>query len=211
MVKAAASFRPHDLVRFSSTAFKGQDMPDWCMRALEAVPFAVIRRAQKEEGRLPVGIRGPERHQRWGGFIAPQWIEECLAPEILINRIGNVPPERLKTIPALAALTKLFKRFEGRDWVWGPTGSVGFELASGNATATASSDLDLIFRCDMPITQNKAALLLLKIQDLGVRCDALIETPVGAVALSELANADGRFVIRMTTGPILTDNPWLGE
>ena len=43
---------------------------------------------------------------------------------------------------------------------WGPGGSVGFEIATGAATATATSDLDLILRQDVRLGPNEATDLL---------------------------------------------------
>lgn len=210
MAQSTISFKPHDLVRFDAVSLKGQDLPDWGVRAMESVPVAVIRRAQIKDGLFPIGIRGIERHQRWGCWLTPHAVEMLWSPEELISKIEGLPSDRLQMIPAFQALIELVKRFEGSNWIWGPTGSVGFELATGLTTATLSSDLDLIIRCDRPVSRNAAAPLRAKIHDLGVRCDILLETPVGAIALQEFINAMGPIAVRTVTGPVLMNNPWLG-
>jgi phosphoribosyl-dephospho-CoA transferase len=102
----------------------------------------------------------------------------------------------------------------GLTGVWGPAGSVGFELASGRATVTARSDLDLVVDVSRlgsehwsgpvaPIVGSLWAAL----STLSVRVDVLLEMTDGAVALCEFTRAcdeGGTFVLRTTQGPRLT-------
>jgi phosphoribosyl-dephospho-CoA transferase len=69
--------------------------------------------------------------------------------------------------------------------VYGPTGSIGFELASGLPTATSASNLDLLIhapeRLPMQVAQE-----LITIFSVNPCCvDAQLETPRGAVSLAE--------------------------
>jgi phosphoribosyl-dephospho-CoA transferase len=88
---------------------------------------------------------------------------------------------------------------------WGPGGSVGFELASGCATATASSDLDLMLWLGDVIPVAGARSLLEALAGLSVRTDVLLEMPCGAIALAEYARAAG-FMLRTTQGPRMVGN-----
>ena len=72
---------------------------------------------------------------------------------------------------------------------WGPTGSVGFELATGSPTASPDSDLDLLVRT--PHLTSAVLSRLTALHDhfdrLDVRVDCQVETRTGAIALPELA------------------------
>ena len=108
------------------------------------------------------------------------------------------------------ALVPIFHRY---GLTWGPTGSVGFECASGVSTTTAASDLDLIIRCEDALPVSKAASLLDDIERVSIgfnacRVDANIETPYGAVSLLEYARSGGAILMRTSTQPRLTRNPW---
>ncbi|MGI2035478.1 malonate decarboxylase holo-ACP synthase [Rhizobium panacihumi] len=208
---SAAAFRPHDIVRFDPSALKAQEVPGWWAGQQAAAAFAVIRRADERDKLLPIGIRGEERHQRWGGWLDRAAIIERLEPEALVRRIGRLPTERLAMISALAALRELTRQLPPAGLRWGPTGSVGFELASGRPTAKPSSDLDLIFRADTPIRKEDARSLLALTTRFGARCDMLLETPAGATALIEFADTAGPVVVRTATGPKLLATPWSKE
>ena len=91
---------------------------------------------------------------------------------------------------------------------WGPTGSVGFELASGLRTVTARSDLDLLLRpTRLPV---RATLMRLHValRGLPAREDCQIETDDGALALDELLSGASELLVRTPTGPRLISAPW---
>lgn len=211
MLTDTASFKPHDLIRFDASFLQGEDLPDWITTMRETVTFAVIRRAEPSNGALPIGIRGSQRHQRWGGWLTPKAVVQHWTPESLVANIAHLPPERSCSVPALAGLLKWHERMAGSAWSWGPTGSVGFELATGQAAATHNSDLDLTIRCEKPISKQDACSLLETSADLGVRCDVALETPLGAVALLEFARTKGPMAIKTPREPKLTTNPWVED
>jgi phosphoribosyl-dephospho-CoA transferase len=107
-------------------------------------------------------------------------------------------------IPAIDALeeVEIIMTRHGFAEAWGPTGSVGFELASGYASATAASDLDLALWSDRPPEVIEARPLASALASLAVRTDLLVETPQGAVALAELARG-GQLMLRTGSGPRL--------
>ena len=98
-----------------------------------------------------------------------------------------------------------------RGYPWGPGGSVGFEIATGAATATASSDLDLILRQDRPLEPNQATDLLAALAQAAApaRIDVLLETPLGGVALADLAAMQAEVLVRTPCGPRLLVDPWM--
>ena len=96
---------------------------------------------------------------------------------------------------------------EGRDLAWGPTGSVGYELASGLPAVGESSDLDLILRSPEPLPRATAREILEDLSSLPARADAQIDTGIGSVALAEWA-AGKEVLLRRASGPVLTEDPW---
>ena len=74
---------------------------------------------------------------------------------------------------------------------WGPIGSVGFELASGVATATPDSDLDLMIRLPglcQSIIDELVALHDKHFRSIAARVDCQVDTPVGPIGLTELVS-----------------------
>jgi phosphoribosyl-dephospho-CoA transferase len=179
--------RPHDLLRLAP-APSPAGAPGWVADALAGAPWVVVRRAVAEPGTIPVGVRGPTRADRFAFDLDPAAVADLVRPEDLADRgAGGFP-----------ALARARQALAGR--VWGPTGSVGFELATGRPAVTPASDLDLIVRAgSLPPLDDLRRLH----RDLPDRADCLIETPAGAVALAELTSGARQVLLRTTTGPRL--------
>jgi phosphoribosyl-dephospho-CoA transferase len=111
----------------------------------------------------------------------------------------------LRELPALSTLQTARPMMEATGLPWGPTGSVGFELATGVTAASPDSDLDLVIR--MP--DGTAGLLPLlvalhrELSGVGVRVDCQVESPIGAIALAELAGGRPDVLVRTAEGPRL--------
>ena len=86
--------------------------------------------------------------------------------------------------------------------------SIGFELASGVATARPGSDLDLVIRAEAQLPREVAARLTTALTAVPVSTDAQLETPYGAVSLVEYSRDEGPVLLRTTCGPRLVANPW---
>jgi phosphoribosyl-dephospho-CoA transferase len=88
---------------------------------------------------------------------------------------------------------------------WGPTGSVGFELATGIPTATTESDLDLLIRVPRgsAVVLARLAALHRAFGSLAARVDCQVETSAGAVALAELVGGPSDVMVRTAEGPRL--------
>ncbi|MET1029054.1 MAG: malonate decarboxylase holo-ACP synthase [Dongiaceae bacterium] len=209
-MQATTRFLPHDLLLLSDPARLIGDtpMPDWAVESLALAPWVVVRRTAFRDGRIPVGIRGKARDQRWAAWLDPRDLQERLMPEALPARLSRLAAGRVAEVAALAGIEPLAALLVPLGWTWGPTGSVGFELASCTPTAKQSSDLDAMIRADDPIDRGHAAALLTEIARLGLRCDLLLETPAGAVALSEYVRDAGPVVARSLDGPHLVADPW---
>jgi phosphoribosyl-dephospho-CoA transferase len=185
----------------------GAAMPTWAAAALARAPWVVVRRARGHEGLIPVGVRGHGRSERLAAWLHPEAVLECLTPAELASRAGWQDSARRASIPALAALDTVASLMRHHRLTWGPCGSVGFELATGLATATASSDLDLMVCGDRPLPHAQAAALWAELSQLSVRADVLLEGPAGGLLLEEYARAPRSLVLRTADGPRLIDHP----
>ena len=160
---------------------------------------------------VPVGVRGLTRSQRFGAFVAIAEIAHWLSPEDLTDSRYVVEQKRKDAVPALAALAGVAPILARRGCRWGPGGSVGFEIATGVATATASSDLDLILRQDRRLEPNEAIALLRALTEAAApaRIDVLLETPIGGVSLADLAAMPAQVLVRTPCGSSLAVDPWM--
>jgi phosphoribosyl-dephospho-CoA transferase len=198
------TLRPHDLVRvvnLGSLVFR-QQAPEWVRAAIQRAPYVVIRRARSDNGLLPVGIRGVARKERFAAWIQENSIQGVVRPEDLAVRRSWENSPRI-TRCSLDLVNRLFREFS-----WGPTGSVGFELASGAAVITSESDLDILVRVPERLALNHARQLHAALMAAPMRVDVQLETPVGAIALSEYAHRSNQILARTLDGPRLVSDPW---
>lgn len=205
-----ARWRPHDLLRLRRLpAF--DDEPAWVRAAVERTPYAVVRRALAAEDFVAIGVRGAGRAQRYGTWVHAEDIVAAVPPETLVR---TAPPAGRDALSAFVALHALQGDTAGplAGFVWGPTGSTGFELAARVPTVNESSDLDLLIRTPDPLARDCALALLDQLQALaqriGIRVDAQLETPAGGVALAEWAADKARVMARNARGPQLIADPW---
>jgi phosphoribosyl-dephospho-CoA transferase len=202
----------HTLLRIADRTALASPMaaPAWVAATLRSAPWVVVRRAEHCAGWIPVGVRGASRAQRFAAWLHPQGVLEALrAPELARRRAWMEHP-RAAEVPALAALDAVAaimaaQQLQAR---WGPGGSVAFELASGQPTATAHSDLDLVLELAEPPAVAAAARLLRELGALAVRVDVLLETPRGGLALAEVSRGRPPYRLRTPRGSCLTHDPW---
>ena len=236
----AQAARPHDLLWLKCIP-QWHDAPEWVGIALARLPVVVVRRAGAPKGLVSVGVRGESRSQRYGALISIAEIERCAGPEMLLDDVlpdrmsglplsvselscaqgsaqttaGFIRPPRdvsragLPAFMVLQGLAPVLRRFR---LVWGPTGSVGFELATGLPVVQAGSDLDVLIRLPEWIGRDTGQSLLRTLStqaaQAGVRIDAQLETPGGAVSLAEYAGSTRRVLLRGSGEPIFVDDPW---
>jgi phosphoribosyl-dephospho-CoA transferase len=201
------SCRPHDLVWVdpATVAELVRDLPSWATAALATAPWVVVRRVLPFDGLLPVGIRGSGRSERCAAWLPPAAVVERRTPEDLAAARAWQGHPRLAEIPALAALDAVATLLDG--WNWGPAGSVGFELATGQPTANSDSDLDILLRASSRLGSGEAGRLLTALATLPVHVDVAVETPLGACSLAEIA-AGGAVVVKTPSGPRMVRDPW---
>lgn len=192
----------HDLLWGMTPAQLPADAPAWAIAALAAGQPVVVRRALSEEGLVAVGVRGVLREQRLAVSMPLDSIACRVSPEALCQ----VECER--DLPVMQALKQLRPILDDCGWVWGVSGSVGFELASGFAAMHAASDLDLILRAPQMITRNQACKLVELFDQAVCRVDMQLQTPFGAVALREWASGSSRVLLKNAHQAALVTNPW---
>jgi phosphoribosyl-dephospho-CoA transferase len=203
----------HDLILLREPSALAADVPvpPWVGPALRRTPWVVVRRGHVRDGLIPVGVRGMARSQRFAALLAASEVVERLSPEDLVVRCLLIGEEREAAAPALAALSRVGPILAHRGYRWGPGGSVGFEVATGVPTASASSDLDLILRRDRPIGPGEAIDLQAALAEAAApaRVDAMLETPLGGVSLADLATMPALVLVRTPDGARLSADPWL--
>ena len=202
-----APARPHDLLwaRAQSTA---DDTPAWALPILaQGGPF-VVRRAPRVSARIPVGVRGRQRPERFATTIDRDAVTRIVTPEQLAARIAQPAAGRLGAIAALDALPQLAATLDLQNMSWGLTGAVGYELATGQPVCHEASDIDVLLRVPQPITRLAARKMMDSLAALAPRCDIQMETRLGGVALADWAAGNDRVLVKSDQGPFLCADPW---
>ena len=141
---------PHDLLRVT-TVEPSEGSPEWVTEALALAPWVVVRRALAPDGLIPVGVHGARRAQRFACHVRHTAVLERLSPSQLLARTGELSTGT-PVYRALIAIGPIIETHVGTV-VWGPGGSVGFQLATGIPTIHTDSDLDLVVPCPQPLSR----------------------------------------------------------
>jgi len=191
--------RPHDLLRLSRPHVLPSDAPPWVSSVLGAAPWVVVRRAPAPTGLIAVGVRGAIRSERYATEVALDDVCEVVAPE----DVAHTPTQR--ELAVMSTLRTVRPHLDDTGLRWGPTGSVGFELATGIPTATTESDLDLLVRVPHGSAEVLRCLAALhrEFGSRAVRVDCQVETSAGAVAMAELVGGPSDVMVRTAEGPRL--------
>lgn len=192
----------HDLLWGMTLEQLPADAPLWVGESIRAGQPVVVRRALSAAGQIAVGVRGRLREQRYATSMAIAAVSRRVAPE----ELGHVDIDR--HLPAVQALKQLRPLLDGCGWVWGVSGSAGFELASGFTALHEGSDLDLILRSPQPLPRAQARDLVKWLDASVCAVDMQLQTPFGAVALREWAGASSRVLLKNATCACLVSDPW---
>ena len=206
------SVRIHDLLEVDPArlmAAEGHDksIPEWVKQQLLATPFVVVRRGVATGRKIPIGVRGEERNQRWAASCHPTWVRKIITPPQLLQCI--VRTSRAQAIPALHSLFLLKECW--RDFVlpWGPGGSIGFELATAKPIAEPKSDLDIVIYAENRIPRDQAKSLCAAAAEIPAALDIRVETPACGFSLKEYSGAGSNSILlRMPSGGMLGCDPW---
>jgi len=193
--------RPHDLLWGMPVSGLPADAPQWAQDVLASGRPVVVRRASCEDGWVAVGVRGQGRAQRLGALMRLADVQRQQGPEVL--RVHVQSPW-----PALQALASVTPVLQASDLAWGPTGGVGYQIATGIEVVHADSDLDLLLRTPQPLARAQARELQDILDCAPGRIDVQLETPAGAIALREWAGFARRVLLKSPHGPRLVSDPW---
>ncbi|MED1796975.1 malonate decarboxylase holo-ACP synthase [Brevibacillus nitrificans] len=192
---------PEDIVSLTS-------IPDWAHHSLRTAPFVVVRRVPIVNELVPIGIRGSERNQRYGAFLPRDKIVQRITPEQLAERKEWRTKQNTSFQNVWGALEVVDAVLGAFKLAWGPTGSVGFELACHVPSIKLMSDLDIVVRVPEVLDRRDASEIYRELCSTSVRVDVQLDTPSGVIALSEFVHSDGRILVRSEKGPELITNPW---
>ncbi|MBP1970037.1 phosphoribosyl-dephospho-CoA transferase [Virgibacillus natechei] len=198
--------KPHDLLLISSwgdlQTSDYEDIPEWVKTSLSTSPIVVVRWGTTSGVKIPVGIRGSNKAQRYAAYIMPTSVKAHYRPADL-TKLG---PEYLHLSEAKRTFKGLKSLFDDA-LEWGPAGSVGFEMVSGQKVTTLDSDFDIVITPQETLGIDEARTLLEKLSTFSMFIDAQVLLPVGAFSLREWAK--GRGVLLKTANlPQLVDDPW---
>lgn len=202
----------HDLLKVESVSCLVSDIPipDWVHNTLERANWVVVRREVIKNGMAPVGIRGSTRSLRFPAYLPMDTIIEKVEPELLVSQLRWKTSPRRSKMKALEILDELTAFYSSFGFSWGPTGSIGFELATGFPTVHEGSDIDIVLRTPKPLEKEYAKAIIDFHEQFAVKVDVQLETPFGAVSLVEYARVAGSILLRTSLGPRLVHNPWAG-
>lgn len=199
----------HDLLEIESGSLATGSVaqPPWVTKMLIDCPWVVVRRGEAPGGYIAVGVRGADRRERWGAYCAERHVKRIARPATLLA-LGRTAGHIYRT-PAFVALREVIKKWRGVPFLWGPTGSVGFELATGRPVTTEASDLDLAIRAPSPISVEQARWLWDRVLGLQTKVDVRVETPLCGFSLEEYACASpAPILLRFPDALRLGDHPW---
>lgn len=199
--------RPHDLLWLGDAevlhSMTSEPLPSWATVEWMAVAPVVVRRQRFDDPTMiPVGLRGQERHQRHAACVPRNAIHRSLSPEML--KTSSCPVD----LPALEAFAIARPLLDAIELPWGPTGGVGFALATGLPVLHAQSDLDLVLRAPSPLDRTQIDRLAMLLQHRTCRIDLQIDTGFGGFSFAEWIAGRERILLKTDNGPLLTYDPW---
>lgn len=199
---------PHDLIKIKDYKNLNIDFLnyDWALESLKKSPFVVVRRAPISNKLIPIGIRGSLRSQRLAAFLPFSDIYNIFKPTYIVENKLWLQSSHIKNTNMYSAIEALYKTFEEYNLEWGICGSAGFELITKIPTVTENSDLDIMIKIETAgnlFSAASAKELCKKLFDTKIKIDIQIETPKGAVALTEYSSETNPILIRTINGPKL--------
>ncbi|WP_425251539.1 malonate decarboxylase holo-ACP synthase [Janthinobacterium sp. NFX145] len=197
------AWRAHDLLWLDGLP-DDASLPAWADVAWLQTAPVVLRRASCSPGRIPVGLRGMLRSERHACEVDAAAVVRRVTPEMLAHA-----PVADFSCAALDALRQVAPLLDATGWAWGPTGGVGFALASSLPVLRADSDLDLLLRIAAPPDADQAeALRAIAATVTACRLDLQIDTGMGGFAYAEWAAGRAKVLLKTDRGPVLTATPW---
>jgi phosphoribosyl-dephospho-CoA transferase len=210
--QAGPAFRPHDLLWAQDWhgLVAHAALPFWVLKVRDAGDpvIAVVRReALSDPALVPVGLRGSNRSQRLGVLLQRAAVVHCVSPEMLIDCVTPARQFDPDASRVIAALDRMAPLLNASGLCWGPTGSLGYALATGLPALHSASDIDLLVRAPFPLFAWQAQLLHAAQASSACQVDMQIDTGRGGFSFAEWAKG-GSVLLKTDFGPFLTRNPW---
>lgn len=207
------NWQAHDLLWLDRSLLVAKDekqgLPEWVTKARG--PVVVRREHVSTSDLIAVGVRGTNKSQRCAAYASVACVLSTATPyDITRAQAWRRHPD-LSNAKVLQALERVARVLDRHDLQWGITGSLGYELATGEPQIHAESDLDLIIKSPEPLTRSFARGLWEEFGSLPCRLDIQIETPAGAIALFEWTGNSQSVLLKSAKGPFLVKNPWQEE
>ena len=201
--------RTHDFLSIAADSeFPQGDLPPWVMENLSRTRTVVVRRATAPGGWVSIGIRGKARHERYGSLLRIEDVTLHCTPESLATVDWRQFTRTPRCFPVWRALESVSEFAEKERLVWGPVGSVGYQLATGIDAVTIASDLDIVVRFTIPPNRGLLEEFHKANRVNEVRIDVTLEGPPGAVSLEEYLRRPYRSLIKTNKGPRLGAFVW---
>lgn len=193
----------HDIIRFrdvGTIAFH-EGVPDWVKARPTSQHYAVVRRMKTTTQTVAIGLRGKGRSERIAGFINKAEIEEIITPRSLVSGMAHYRDSRFRAV--LSEVDTIVSPF---GYEWGPTGSIGFELATGIPVTTATSDLDMTVYVPSGPDYQVLVQLYEQLEQCSLRIDTQIEFgQMGAALLTDIVKFKSGFLLRTSSGPLIAE------
>ncbi|MBB6450783.1 phosphoribosyl-dephospho-CoA transferase [Geomicrobium halophilum] len=197
---------PNNLLIISSwkdlQTSENEYIPQWVKDSLAVAPIVVVRRAKTFKENIPVGVRGFYRSQRFAAYISPNSVKACYQP----NDVLEFGSKSLHLPQAKKILRELGLLFND-DMEWGPAGSAGYEMVSGEEVMTRRSDFDIVITPHKTLGVNEARILVQQLDSFPMYVDAQVMISQGAFSLREWARGEG-VLLKTADGPRLVEDPW---
>lgn len=189
----ARVMRPEELVS-SAEELVSPERAAWLRNALRVVPPQEL--AQNEKAAMHSGRIGPKQ-------ASHDFAAMVLGPD------------------PYAALLDVFPAMAGIGLPWGPTGGLGFALATGLPVLHEGSDIDLLVRAPAPLSQEQVLALAAVVERSERPVDLQIDTGRGGFSFKEWAGCvpqragpphgrggRRRVLLKTGAGPVLVQDPW---
>ncbi len=179
-----------------------QKIPAWVYDALQQFPLVVVRRGIGTKGvsLIPIGIRGKQREQRFGCWVKREAVQRAIKPEhIMLPYTG----------PYAAALQQIKEILHPYAIPWGPTGSVGYQLAAQIQCTHVNSDLDLLLKPCNKVSVQDARIIYAQLRPIKPQVDAVLYTGKGFLVLEEYACQSPPYLMKTQAGAALFDKVWM--
>lgn len=203
------SLTPHTLVRLKAAdaLTAASPLPAWAVAMLTESPYVIVRRGPQAD-RIPVGLRGYQKAQRFAAFVASAQVAATVTPQQALALLPQLDPARAQ-LPAFQKLAALQPLLQGFDW--GVGGSLQFELVTGLKMARPVSDVDVIMtRPAKALSVAAAQTLIQRLQAIaGAHADIQVVHGQDGFSLEEYAqHRAAQVMMKTATGPQLTADPW---